>query len=206
MWSCERPFSSQLTSVLAEPFGWALLSPFSAPPPSPSPSPSIKESLSLLVFLAVRSSGDNRSRQLRLWRIACISLRRHGAFDYPYRYCRGSAAPRTRRGGGRAGRGGFTALSRCERPFAVRRAGRWVSSFRSIKLPVSPAREGGARELAGVPSPAAHCCTLFDQSWKKKITMYSREKSVGGNDRHCPRETSYPARARVCACVSPRAG
>lgn len=35
------------------------------------------------------------------------------------------------------------------------------------------------------------CYTLFDQNWKKKITMYSHEKSVGGNDRHCPHETSF---------------
>lgn len=28
--------------------------------------------------------------------------------------------------------------------------------------------------------------------------MYSPEKSVGGNDRHCPLETSFRARMRVC--------
>lgn len=39
------------------------------------------------------------------------------------------------------------------------------------------------------------CSTLFDQGWKK-ITMYSLEESVGGNDRDCPRETSFP-----CMCV-----
>lgn len=43
----------------------------------------------------------------------------------------------------------------------------------------------------------ALCYTLFDQS-SKKIAMYSHEKSVGGNDRHCPRETSFHC---TCVCV-----
>lgn len=41
--------------------------------------------------------------------------------------------------------------------------------------------------------------TLFDQGWKK-ITMYSLEESVGGNDRDCPCETSFPC-TRVCVLV-----
>ena len=42
------------------------------------------------------------------------------------------------------------------------------------------------------------CYTLFDQGWKK-ITMYSLEESVGGNDRDWPCETSFPC---MCVCVT----
>jgi len=43
------------------------------------------------------------------------------------------------------------------------------------------------------------CFTLFDQGWKK-ITMYSLEEAVGGNDRDCPCVTSFPC-TYVCVCV-----
>ncbi len=48
------------------------------------------------------------------------------------------------------------------------------------------------------------CSTLFDQGWEK-ITMYSLEEFVGGNDRDCPCETSFPCTC-VCVCVHERLG
>lgn len=61
----------------------------------------------------------------------------------------------------------------------------------SVPFNYGPHQHGSVARVPG-PSLAA---ALFDRSRKKKITMCSHEKSVGGNDRHCPPRNEFSAHA-----------